>query len=205
MLSALVGAMAVLVVPVLSPGVPGMEQAGPLLGAWLCVSALIEWSRLRRMRPRSIPIAFHGPTGPFRLRVRRRGREVSVERGDRLVAQASTGTRGDRLVVHPDRVADVELEALGTAIGQAMHVIADASARGAAKGRGRPWTHQPSGERGIELVESRARSAFRPAPGAICPASRGTAPPDRPTRAAYRPLVALTRRQLLHREAAQQP
>lgn len=191
LLSALVGAGAVLLVPVLSPGVPGMEQAGPLLGAWLCIGALIQWSRLRRTPMGHIPIAFHGTTGPFRLRVRRRGREVTVLRGMRVVAEARATRRGDRLVVHPDRVDDGELAALGVAIGQAMQVVA-----GEPIGRA---------EESSSPVRPRRRSGLGD-PGRSGRAVRpGTNPGWRPARAAYRPLVALTRRELVKWRLEQQP
>lgn len=191
MLSALLGAGAVLVVPVLSPRIPGMEQAGPLLGAWLCVSALIEWSMLRRTGRRPIPIAFQGTTGPFRLSVRRRGREVTVQRGMRVVAQASTTMHGDRLVVHPDRVQDDELEALGVAIGKAMQVIAGERGGGAGDGASRTWPRGTVATAGTGRVVS-----FRSPSAAMLSAPRGPDPRRGATRAAYRPLVALTRREL---------
>ena len=191
LLSALAGAGAVLLVPVLSPGIPGMEQAGPLLGAWLCIGALIQWSRLRGTHRGQIPISFHGTTAPFRLRVRRRGREVSVQRGMRVVAQASTTTRGDRLVVHLDRIDDVELAALGVAIGQAMQVIA-----GEPVGSGKDRSSAARPDRRSALgPRARSDRAMRP----DTDAGRG------PARAAYRPLVALTRRELVKWRLERQP
>ncbi len=210
--SAIAGASAVLAGMVLVPEAAAIGQVGMMLGAWLCLSALVQWRRLRRAPPRLIPIAFLGTTGPFRLRVRSRGREVTIHRGWRVVAMASAARWRDRLVVHPDGVEDAELEALGVAIGQAIQVVAgDAAVAGAERPtHARP--HDAAVKRGREdavgLPPARVMRRVEPRP------SRGSSEsPHRPSARvsgrrtdgnAYRPLVGLTRQDLARWRPAQQ-
>ena len=204
LLSAIVGAWAVFAVPVLAPEPWPLEQAGVLLGGWLCIGSLFQWRVLRRTPHRSIPIAFAGATGRFRLSVRARGHEVIVHRGTQVVAQASATPRGDRLVVHPDHVDDSELEALGAAIGQAIQVLAVGGDDHAGQRPRRSAPHGGSaGSPRFALVPRRAP----PADPADVSVSRlvsgitGAGPLNRASQhgrpnVAYRPLTGLTRREL---------
>lgn len=207
LLSAIVGAWAVLVVLVLSPEAAAHQHAGLLLGAWLCIGSLVQWWALRGRTQRSIPLAFAGETGRFRLRVRGHGRRVDVHSGLRVVAQASATPKGDSLVVNFDAVIDSELEALGAAIGQAMQLVAAAGNDRPGKRTRRPvprgGSHDHGPGSGIVRRELRTPSAHSPGAstsllplGATSPAPVTHLPQRRPNREAYRPLVGLTRQEL---------
>jgi len=129
--SALVGALYVLVI-LLLPIPPMQRYTAALFGVWLGIVSLIRYVTLRAEPPtealRSIPLRFSGELGRFRLRPRGDGRRVEVRAGSELVAEAIATDDGDELVLHAQHVADSELGAFGTAIGQAIEMAAVADA-----------------------------------------------------------------------------
>ncbi len=128
---ALLGATLVLVVALL-PTRPVLSYPMVLLGIWLCFAALIRYAALiaeRASLPESrawIPLRFSGPIGRFRLRPRGDGRRVEVRAGSQVVAEVIADDGGDQLVFDPTALADSELEAFGTALGQAIEMAAAA-------------------------------------------------------------------------------
>jgi hypothetical protein len=184
LLSAFVGAWAVLMMQILAPEPTAIGLAGVLLSGWLCIGCIVQWWTLRERAVHPIPIAFSGSTG--RLRISLRPREVIVQSGLRTVARASRTFWGDRLVVHPDLVDGADLASLGVAIGQAIQVLG-----GGTGGDG----ERASGPRDVAAVDSR-----KPHPTARSASSGvnvgGPMPRlplhQRPT-GAYRPLTSLTR------------
>ena len=105
-----------------------------LLGLWLSAASLVSYFTMRMgtakwTRP-LIPLRFSGPTGRFVLRRLRNGRRVEVVAGPQVVAELTATDVGDEIVVNAGMVSDAELGDLGSAIGQAIEMVAAAEARG---------------------------------------------------------------------------
>ncbi len=111
----------------LLPIVPVNRYALALLGLWLFAASLIHYAALRSEpalgRIRWIPLRFTGDLGRFHLRPRGDGRRVEVRAGSQVVAEAIANDDGDELLVDFDAASDSELEAFGTAIGQAIEMV----------------------------------------------------------------------------------
>jgi len=129
--SATVGISFVLVM-LLLPIPPAQRAAAALLGVWLAFASLIRFLSLyaephvRGEARRWIPISFSGELGRFELRSRGDGRRVEVRAGPEVVAEAIATDEGDELVLNVPMVAEAELEAFGSAVGQAIEMAAAA-------------------------------------------------------------------------------
>jgi hypothetical protein len=117
---------------------PAVALAALAAGAWLCLASLFDAAAMVVMRlasrdPQSppIPLRFAGSTGRFVLRRWERSR-VEVRAGADIVAELLTDQRGDELVVYDvASISTAELPDLGSAIGQAMEIMAtDAQSEG---------------------------------------------------------------------------
>jgi hypothetical protein len=133
LLWALVGVSFVLVIALLP--IPPMERSSAaLLGVWLCFASVIRYLTLRtKASPeayRWIPLRFSGELGRFELRPRGDGRRVEVRAGPEVIAEAIATDEQDVLVFNNPDVADSELEAFGTALGQAIEMAAAADEDG---------------------------------------------------------------------------
>lgn len=127
--SAVVGVSFVLVM-LLMPIPPTQRASAALLGVWLCFASLVRFLSLH-VEPRGearrwIPITFSGELGRFELRPRGDGRRVEVRDGPEVVAEAIATDEGDELVLNVPLVAESELEAFGSAVGQAIEMAAAA-------------------------------------------------------------------------------
>ena len=124
---------AYVLVTLLLPIEPMHRYAAALLGIWLLFASLIRYVGLRGAasplaRGRWIPLRFTGELGRFQLRPRGDGRRVEVRAGAEVVAEAIATDEGDELLVDFEAPDDSELEAFGTAIGQAIEMAAAADA-----------------------------------------------------------------------------
>ena len=150
---ALIAAVYVLVM-LLSPLQPTHRHAAALIGAWLCIAALIRYVGLRATssRPpgRWIPLRLSGDLGRFELRPRGDGRRVEVRAGSEVVAEAIATDDGDELVLDFVAESNSDLEAFGAAIGQAIEMVAVAD-------EDRPEERRVSGP----ASWGKARRAFR--------------------------------------------
>lgn len=120
-------AVSYIILVLLLPSVPVNRYALALLGLWLFSASLIHYAALRSEpalgRIRWIPLRFTGDLGRFQLRPRGDGRRVEVRAGSQVVAEAIANADGDQLLVDFDAASDSELEAFGTAIGQAIEMV----------------------------------------------------------------------------------
>lgn len=132
---AVLGAVPLLLVALVPPidRWPPVWLPAALLGLWLCAASMVSYFSMRVSRPGMarwtrplIPLRFSGPTGRFALRQRGDGRKVEVIAGPQVVAELTASDDGDALVVHADMVPDAELGDLGSAIGQAIEMVAAA-------------------------------------------------------------------------------
>ena len=117
------------VVALVTPAASTIRLAVALIGAWLLFASLIRYAALlRRLQMptfrRPIPIRFGGNLGRFTLRARGDGRRVEVRAGTEVVAEAVATDERDELVVDLEVVDDAELDALGSAIGEAIEMVA---------------------------------------------------------------------------------
>lgn len=136
---AIVGGMTVLAImrlEIREP--PAVVLAALAAGGWLCLASLFDaaamvlmWLASRDLQNPSIPLRFAGSTGRFMLRRWERSR-VEVTAGSAVVAELVTNPRGDELVVYDvASISAAELPDLGSAIGQAMEIMAtDAQSEG---------------------------------------------------------------------------
>ena len=128
---AVLSASFVLIIALL-PIPPWQLLPAALLGVWLSFASLIRYVGLRAARvspaetSRSVPLRFSGPIGRFRLRPYGDGRRIEVRAGSQVVAEVIAADEGDEIVLNPEMVADSELEAFGTALGQAIEMAAAA-------------------------------------------------------------------------------
>lgn len=156
--AAVLAVAAVASVPLTEAAVP-VTYAAALIGLWLLVAALVRYVTIRRRQDaplfrRPIPIRFSGTIGRFRLRVQGDGRRVEVHAGDAVVAQAIATDEQDELVVDLETVDDAELDELGTAIGTAIRLVADADEAREAAARLAP-------------TRTATASGFRPVSGGV--------------------------------------
>ena len=132
---AVLGAVPLLLVALVPPidRWPPVWLPAALLGLWLLVASFITY--LRQALPHGsvtmprrplIPLRFSGPTGRFALRQRGDGRRVEVIAGPQVVAEVIATDVRDEIVLNADTVPDVELSDLGSAIGQAIEMVAAA-------------------------------------------------------------------------------
>jgi hypothetical protein len=133
LLWAVVGVSFVLVIALL-PIPPMQRSSAALLGVWLCFASVIRYLT-RRAEPspealRWIPLRFSGECGRFELRPRGDGRRVEVRAGREVIAEAIATDEQDLLVFNNPIVAESELEAFGTALGQAIEMAAAADEDG---------------------------------------------------------------------------
>jgi hypothetical protein len=133
LLGAVVGVSFVLVIALLP--IPPMQRASAaLLGTWLCFASVIRYLALRAEPSpeaiRWIPLRFSGELGRFELRSRGDGRRVEVRAGPEVIAEAIATDEQDVLVFNSPIVAESELEAFGTALGQAIEMAAAADEDG---------------------------------------------------------------------------
>lgn len=145
LLRAVIGGSVLLVIALL-PSRSWQLYPTALLGLWLCVASLIHYASMagkRSAAPRTrrwIPLRFSGSIGRFRLRPRGDGRRIEVRAGSEVLAEVIAGDDGDQLVFDPEKIPDSELEAFGTAIGQAIEMVAAAE-------EDRPTERQVAGPR----------------------------------------------------------
>jgi hypothetical protein len=117
-----------MVAALLMPAASSIRFAMALIGVWLLFAATIRYAAIRRGLPiptfrRPIPIRFGGNLGRFTLRARGDGRRVEVRAGTEVVAEAVATDERDELVVDLEAVDDAELDALGSAIGEAIEMV----------------------------------------------------------------------------------
>ena len=126
---AVVGVTFALVI-VLLPMAPMQRLSAALLGVWLCFASVIRYLSLRadssRHALRWIPLRFSGDLGRFELRPRGDGRRVEVRAGPEVIAEAIATDEQDVLVFNDPIVDESEVEAFGTALGQAIEMAAAA-------------------------------------------------------------------------------
>jgi hypothetical protein len=120
-------------VTLLLPIEPMYRYAVALVGVWILFAALTRYAGLRAVarpltRSRWIPLRFTGELGRFQVRSRGDGRRVEVRAGVDVVAEAIATDDGDELLVDFEAPDDSELDAFGTAIGQAIEMAAAADA-----------------------------------------------------------------------------
>lgn len=125
-ISVVIAVLYVLVV-LLLPTVPVNRYVLVLPGLWLLAASLRRYATLGSepavVRIRWIPLAFAGDLGRFHVRPRGDGRRVEVRAGSLVVAEALATDNGDELLIDFDAALDSELEAFGTAIGQAIDMV----------------------------------------------------------------------------------
>jgi hypothetical protein len=133
LLWAVVGVSFVLVIALL-PIPPMQRLSAALLGIWLCLASVIRYLTLHAEPSpeaiRWIPLRFSGALGRFELRPRGDGRRVEVRAGPEVIAEAIATDEQDVLVFNNPVVAESELEAFGTALGQAIEMAAAADEDG---------------------------------------------------------------------------
>jgi hypothetical protein len=130
-LPAVVVAVIAIALVLVLPGPPALRVTVVLVGAWLLIGSVFRYEALRQrvslpMFRRSIPIRFGGNLGRFTLRALGDGRRVEIHAGAGVVAEAIATDEGDELVVDLEAVDDADLDALGTAIGAAIEMVATA-------------------------------------------------------------------------------
>ena len=148
---AVLGAVAVLIIALMATSDRGpVAFSAGLLGLWLLAASLISY--VRQAHPHSattmprrplVPLRFSGPTGRFALRQRGDGRRVEVIAGPEVVAVLTATDVRDEIVLNADMVPDAELDELGSAIGQAIEMVAVADEDGA--DRQEPEVARPRG------------------------------------------------------------
>jgi len=154
------------VVALVTPAAPAIRFAAALIGLWLLFASLIRYAALRRRLHmptfrRPIPIRFGGNLGRFTLRARGDGRRVEVRAGAEVVAEAVATDERDELVLDLEAVDDAELEAFGSAIGEAIEMVAVADEDRPAERRiagPRNWGRRPRASTGGVLRTIGSRS-----------------------------------------------
>jgi hypothetical protein len=155
-----------LVVALVTPAASAIRLAAALIGAWLLIASLIRYAALHRRLQmptfrRPIPIRFGGNLGRFTLRARGDGRRVEVRVGAEVVAEAVATDERDELVVDLEAVDDAELDAFGSAIGEAIEMVAVADEDRPTERRiagPRNWGRRPHANRGGVLRTIGSRS-----------------------------------------------
>jgi hypothetical protein len=126
---------------------PSHAAATVLLGAWLLSASVIllahDW-RLRRAAAGLpfIPLRFAGSTGRYRLMRSDDGRTVDIVAGRQVVAEVRATDLRDEIDLDPEPILDADLDELGTALGRAIVLAAEADEEQAALD---PRPSQPSG------------------------------------------------------------
>ncbi len=118
------------------------------LGAWLILAALMRHVALgKEAGPesvRSVPIHFSGGLGPFDVRSRGDGRHVEVlGPGKTVVAELIATHEQDELIIDFGLAEDPDVDALGSAIGLAIEMVAAAD-EDLPESREVPWTTDPT-------------------------------------------------------------
>jgi hypothetical protein len=158
--------VAALVIPEASAVGSAVRSAAALIGVWLLFASLTRYAALhRRLRMptfrRPIPIRFGGNLGRFTLQARGDGRRVEVHAGAEVVAEAVATDERDELVVDLEAVDDAELDAFGSAIGEAIEMVAVADEDRPAERRiagPRNWGRRPHAGTGGVLRTIGSRS-----------------------------------------------
>ena len=104
------------------------RYSAALLGVWPCLASAIRCVAMPAAPPaevvRSIPLRFTGELGRFKLWPRGDGRRVEVRAGSDVVAEVWVTDESHELRLDDSMVADADLEAFGTALGQAIEMVA---------------------------------------------------------------------------------
>jgi hypothetical protein len=129
---ALVGVASILLIAVLPTGNSVIAKGGILLALWLILGSVLVYgvrfgTGWRAPRAPIIPLRFSGSTGRFALRKRGDGRQVEIVSEGVVLAEVTATDVQDEIAVNQPVPAD-ELEELGSALGQAMTMAADADA-----------------------------------------------------------------------------
>jgi hypothetical protein len=129
---ALVGVASILLIAVLPTGDSAIAKGAMLLALWLTLGSVLVYGipfgiRLRAPRTPTIPLRFSGPTGRFALRRRGDGRQIEIVSEGRVLAEVTATDARDEIALHAPVPPDA-LDELGSALGQAMTIAADADA-----------------------------------------------------------------------------